>query len=408
MKSKILLFLVVAIFSSCSIPSTELIGNYQDSPFESQFNSNYKQVWTALEKVLKEEKIPILSNDRYRGVINTETLSFLDSYSIENEDGTIDDPSSRMVVSRVVNGSSLLAPDEIKGKWKISAIPGDKITIIKILLKSPTAYQGTSSATKTRFDIQSTGVFESYLYNLLRNKLPTGLQIETPTVPVKKESNQEIAQAPSVKKEVEPEEISREVSPNEEVHASSSNTSDIAAPKALSISKDEDVVVSEENINSPNTKSSSSLVKPVSTTVSNHSDEKSSSQEEEEYIGNQLSDLQKQIDLQNKIIQDQKNEIDQMKSQRDQALSSNQRALREIQKSTYSNSSDNNLTIQFIAMESSTLEFRDMEDMGEIIVEKVENRNLYRYKVGHFSSRLDANKALIDVRRRGYHDAFIN
>jgi len=77
--------------------------------------------------------------------------------------------------------------------------------------------------------------------------------------------------------------------------------------------------------------------------------------------------------------------------------------------STTTNPSGNeNITIQFIALTDSNRQFDHMKDLGELVIEKVPNKNVYRYKLGYFSSKLDANRALAIVKIRGYKDAFLN
>lgn len=70
--------------------------------------------------------------------------------------------------------------------------------------------------------------------------------------------------------------------------------------------------------------------------------------------------------------------------------------------------SSGNITVQFFASKSGTKNFSELGDLGQIIVDYVADKDLYRYKVGYFSSRSEADAVIRALSSRGFPGAYVH
>ncbi len=66
-----------------------------------------------------------------------------------------------------------------------------------------------------------------------------------------------------------------------------------------------------------------------------------------------------------------------------------------------------NFSVQFFASVHGDKTFDNLSHVSSIIVEKVEGRNLYRYKLGFYSTREEAERIAEELKQLGYSGAFV-
>jgi len=392
------------ILSSCSPTYTALTGTHQAKPFEVQVNSNFDKSWATVEKIFTDEEMPIFWKDKSSGVITSDLISFRQSFAVENEDGTVDDPSSRVVVSRVKDGISALEPDDIRGKWHVRVRSiSDNVSMINIELRSPRASKVVNGV-KTNFDIRSTGAFEKFVYASLHGKSVD--ELKTNNKPMPTEVKKEIAPPPppAKKKEMAVEDAKEVMAKESPIvgKPEQPKSAPIETQRVQkSVAKEMAEATPKTNIKSSTTMATKKVDVPSANTTSANT---------ANVAGAKISQLENQVAVQKQVIQKQRSEIDMLKNQATTTSLSNQstRSYSSAASTTTNPSGNENITIQFIALTDSNRQFDHMKDLGKLVIEKVPNKNVYRYKLGYFSSKLEANRALAIVKIRGYKDAFLN
>ena len=376
--------MLVLLQSACSPAYKSFIGTHQEKPFEVQVSKSSDQVWALFEKIIEEEQIPIRWKDKTSGVITSKGISFANSYAIENEDGRIDDPSARMVLARAMNGSSLLEPEQITGKWNLR-VRGleDNLSIVNVTLLSPRAHNAVNGQ-KTSLDIRSSGAFEKKVYAVLMGKSLKDLEKKMPN-PTPSEKKEVVAPPPTqvAKKEMAVTEDSKPMAQEPSIVGEP----EIIKPESMPATVDISNLVNEE--------------------LASKEPRTSAPPSEPNAMSGSITILKKQIENQERIIKEQRKQLAELRNQKASPATIDQ------YQSALSNSQDANLhseglTVQFIALTESNKQFDKLTDIGKLVVEKVPNKNVYRYKIGHFANKLDAVRALTQIRSRGFGDAFIN
>ena len=69
--------------------------------------------------------------------------------------------------------------------------------------------------------------------------------------------------------------------------------------------------------------------------------------------------------------------------------------------------SELSLSVQFIALSDSNKSFEELKHLGQIVIEKAPGANLYRYKLGYYSSEEEAHRVITHLRQLGYSESFI-
>lgn len=396
---------LVLLLSACSPTYNSFIGTHQEKPFEVQINKSPDQVWASFEKIFKDEQIPIHWKDRTGGVITSKAISFADSYSIENEDGQIDDPSARMVVARVMNGSSVIEPKEITGKWNLRVrTMNDNLSMVNVTLLTPKAHN-TVNGQKTNLDIRSSGVFEKKVYAMLMGKSLKELEKTMPN-PTPTEKKEVVAPPPTpvTKKEMATTEAAKPMAQESPIAGQPEIKKPEAQPAQIKPVQEMERKVENTASTAPATNdvADTNAASSVAATKTKASEDNTTSVE--------VANLQKQVQAQQAVIIDQRNQLADLRNKQN---TSTPQAVNHQSQGNYDNSRSTNYNskqyaIQFIAITHSNEQFSELTDLGELVVEKVPNKSLYRYKIGHFNSKLDANRALVQIRNRGYSDAFIN
>ncbi len=67
---------------------------------------------------------------------------------------------------------------------------------------------------------------------------------------------------------------------------------------------------------------------------------------------------------------------------------------------------DSAFTIQFIALGDSSRRFEQLQSLGNVLKEFIPEKGLYRYSLGYYGDRSQAESILITVRAAGFRDAF--
>ncbi len=68
---------------------------------------------------------------------------------------------------------------------------------------------------------------------------------------------------------------------------------------------------------------------------------------------------------------------------------------------------DSAFTIQFIALTDSSNSFEQLKPLGKILREFIPEKGLYRYNLGYYVNRLQAESVLLTVRTMSFKDAFV-
>lgn len=375
---------LVLLLSSCSTSYNSFIGTHQEKPFEVQVNSSFDEVWATIEKFISDEEMPIYWKDKSGGVITTDPISFLKSYTYENAEGMLLDPSSRVVIS----GDETTKPNQIDGKWRFRVqSKDDDVSVISIELQYPKA-TSMDNGSKTSLFVRSTGTFEKMIYAMLIGKDMNELEKPAPT-PVTPEIKEEVTPLTAVEKDA--------TQVEEAPMAKESPISDIPEVKKPTAEKPASLPASVD-ISMTDTKPQAAQESATMT-----------SEEEPNALSGSIVVLKNQIENQENIIKEQRKEIEELKNQQRSAPTANsQNQMADANSLQIADHISEQFTVQFIALSESDRQFNEINDLGQLVVEKVPNKNVYRYKIGHFDNKLDAIRALTQIRQRGFRDAFIN
>ena len=392
------------LLNSCSTPYSSFVGTHQDQPFEAQVNASFNDVWATIEKVFVDEKMPISWRDKGDGVIVSNRISFLRSHTYEDAAGELLDPSSRVVLS----GDETAKPSLIEGKWRFHVQSKDEdVSILTIALQYPRALSFDNGTSTTRF-VRSTGAFEKMIYGMILGKDSDKLEKPAPTPLLSEEKEEVVAAATEHKDKMQDDSIPMT---KEVVATTTQQKKDLMEDEPAPLAR------KSRQIKSPEDKKSHETESMASNVESSMSDKKMNLPQESTGITvaedhNELSasiaDLKNQIATQDRIIKDQRKEIEELRTQKKTIAVAKQQSPTSYPKHQVNNHKSEGLTVQFIALSKSNRQFEDVSDLGELVVEKVPNKNVYRYKIGHFENKLDANRALVQLRNRGFSDAFIN
>ncbi len=398
-----LVVILVLLLSGCSTSYNSFTGTHQDRPFEAQVNAGKDYVWANIQEVFSDEKLPIFWKDKSSGIIVTAPVSFLRSYTHESSHGKLLDPSSRVVVS----GDHTTTPNQIDGSWRfhVQSIAGD-LSVITIELQYPKAASVEDGVRKNLF-VRSTGAFEKMVYAKLMGK-DTKESEKPASKPLRSDNKEEvIAQKTEPKEEV----MEQTTGQKEEAIAQSTDQKILTPVETKPMAKEDLSDASTEIKKSENT-----APEPAKVAISTLDDKTDLSQKPSSVATNQepsaitesISTLKNQLARHEELISDQQRELEELRNQLKSipaAKPQNSTSITSEQDQKYRGEG---LTVQFIALTESSRQFYDMRDLGELVIEKVPNKNVYRYKIGHFDNKLAANQALVQIRKRGFSDAFID
>ena len=173
--SAIIGFSVLLLFVSCSNKVVPLKGTYPDKPYQFAIASSKKQVWNKLIDLLTAEGLAIKTIDENSGLITTDPTSFLNSYSFENEDGSLTNPAARVVCSKVRGPLTFppsLKPVAVAGQWTLRVKEEADKTIVAARLANAfgkVEIQYTDNTKETfALTVVSTGAFEKKIEEALQ------------------------------------------------------------------------------------------------------------------------------------------------------------------------------------------------------------------------------------------------
>lgn len=168
---KLLTILIVITLTSC-LPSYKTIplkSTYSDGNFEEYSDKTKDQVWDNVIDFFAKAGLSIRIIDRASGLIISGQTSLKTTY--ENTKGELVKKDAWVVVAKTIDQYKKVVPaTSVTGEWNVRLKEVNGKTLINVNLVSPT-YIGYTTNVSTAFkkgSIQSTGVFEKMIYDIVK------------------------------------------------------------------------------------------------------------------------------------------------------------------------------------------------------------------------------------------------
>ena len=163
----------VFILLSCNMKVVPFQKEYNSSTYSISTTQSKDLTWSKVVNYLTITGVPILSIDKGSGVITSDKISFLNSYTWEDKSGNIMN-SNALVVCNKVRGPFTIPvsekPTSIYGQWIISVQDSNQGVVVQAKLANANGNllidnsDKNGSARQTfNLQIQSTGMFERQL-----------------------------------------------------------------------------------------------------------------------------------------------------------------------------------------------------------------------------------------------------
>lgn len=172
--TRIIALIAIAIMAtSCAPQQMVLKGNYAEKPFEVTINKPIEVVWSNIIDFFATKGISIKIIDKSSGLVVSEKTSFANNYTIENEDGSLKNPSAYIVVAPWKYYGATFGPQELSAEWniRIKSLPDNKTSVNVNLTNVQGSYSrsGTQNSEPLYFTYsgKSTGKFEILIVNEL-------------------------------------------------------------------------------------------------------------------------------------------------------------------------------------------------------------------------------------------------
>jgi hypothetical protein len=154
------------VLSGCATTVVPVKGTYVDKPFEISTEKSKEEVWNKVVDFISVRGIGIKTIDKASGLLVTNMMSFVDSYSYENWDTTLANPGAFVVCDKPMWGSMLEKPDKISGNWYIHVVESEgRVLVTVILANLEVGYPGDSSPSVRP---KSTGKFEGMIADAVK------------------------------------------------------------------------------------------------------------------------------------------------------------------------------------------------------------------------------------------------
>ena len=173
-----LLLLSSAFLTSCfQLQQVALKGNYPEKPFEVVSDKKFDQVWANIIDLFATKGLSIKLIDKSSGLIVSEKTSFISNYTIEKENGTLENKNAYVVIEKLaISGFKEAKPDKILGEWNIRIKENtDGKTVVNVNLTNIDAsvfVVGMSSVSGSgrnySLNGKSTGKFEELISNIVK------------------------------------------------------------------------------------------------------------------------------------------------------------------------------------------------------------------------------------------------
>ena len=162
--------------NSCgSLVNIPLKGSYVDKPIEITTNKPYEKVWSNIIDFFATKGLSIKLIDKSSGLIISEKTSLIDSYSFEDENGKLINPSAFVALDRnEITGFQAIKPEKITAEWniRIKAVENN-ITVINVNLTNIDAVMNFPASQYAAgriitFTGKSTGNFEKVIADIVK------------------------------------------------------------------------------------------------------------------------------------------------------------------------------------------------------------------------------------------------
>jgi hypothetical protein len=173
MKNTIVFIILTLGMTSCYFQNVPLKGTYEN---HTSFSSNktYDEIWSNIIDLFSNKGIPIAVIDKSSGLICSDPVSFLYTYSFEDESGKLVDTSAWIALSRYYEpaySKPQIVPKEILASWNIRIKRENDKTVVNINLvniKATGHIPNERGFSEVPYEGQSTGKFESIIFNMIR------------------------------------------------------------------------------------------------------------------------------------------------------------------------------------------------------------------------------------------------
>ncbi|PZX61942.1 outer membrane protein assembly factor BamC [Hydrotalea sandarakina] len=179
-KLRLFNFVLVFLIIGCNNKVIPLKNSYQSTAYEFSTALDKDETWSALIDLFTTKGLPIKTIDKADGVITTDYVSFLNSYTWENKDGSLINPNAFVVCSKFRGPFTLttsFTPTTLTGQWlvRIKQVSGKTVVNIKLANAKGTIGSGDinsqgdlTSVTPYDLQVESTGIFEKSVQDKLK------------------------------------------------------------------------------------------------------------------------------------------------------------------------------------------------------------------------------------------------
>lgn len=172
----VLVFLIV----SCDNKIIPLKNSYQATAYEFTTSQDKDETWNTLIDLFTVKGLPIKTINKADGVITTDYISFLNSYSWENKDGSLTNPNAFVVCSKFrgpFTFATSFSPTTLTGQWLVRIKQASDKTFVTVKLANVKGKIGSgdinsngdvTSLTTYDLQVESTGIFEKIVETKLK------------------------------------------------------------------------------------------------------------------------------------------------------------------------------------------------------------------------------------------------
>jgi hypothetical protein len=162
-----LLSAILLLLSGCGPKLQPFRGSYSDKPFQIETIKSKEEVWNKIIELFATRGLTIKLIDKSSGLIVSEKTSFLNSYTVENENGTLVDPNAFIVCDRMVWQTVEQAPLKVSGEWNIRLVETTGKTLINVnLVNIEIIYYSLAEPLYAKG--KSTGKFEKIISDFIK------------------------------------------------------------------------------------------------------------------------------------------------------------------------------------------------------------------------------------------------
>lgn len=179
---KLFIIAVGLLMCSCTMNriSSNLVSSYQKEPFFTTSDKSFNQVWEKVIDIFAQKGIGINVIDKSSGIIVSSIYSFEGKVTMEQRSGLPGDSTAWVTVGYYgLEDETQLFPSQVFGSFNVRIKEENGKTLINVNLSNlkaseprfPLGYIKNyyiPDDAKHQYDIESTGVFERYIADMIK------------------------------------------------------------------------------------------------------------------------------------------------------------------------------------------------------------------------------------------------